>query len=385
MPRAPGFAPVVNAMRGGIFSHLAHRIAALRGEVYPLHVGDTWLEPMEGARMENFKVAEYPGMHRYSVPHGHPALLAAIEERHTSAGQKLTRDEVLVTAGATGGLGAVAGATLEPGDEVLVLSPYWPLIKGIVETAGGKAVEVPFFDRRAIGGGGLDVHAVLDHYLTPRTVALYVNSPNNPTGRVLHADEVLGLATFARRNALWIWADEVYERYAYAGPHASIRDQAPERTFGAYSFSKAYGMAGNRCGYVVGPKDAMLQVRKVATHSFYAAPTASQLAGAYVLRHGDAWIEAARRQYQQVGTEAAEALGIEPPEGGTFLFLDVAKHLGPRGIRGFLEDCLDDNLVLAPGDSCGRDYETFVRICFTAAPPDVVRRGVAVLAKRLGR
>ena len=78
-------------------------------------------------------------------------------------------------------------------------------------------------------------------------------------------------------------------------------------------------------------------------------------------------------------------LGVEPPEGGTFLFVDVAKHLGPRGIRGFLEDCLDDNLVLAPGDSCGRDYETFVRICFTAAPPDVVRRGVAVLAKRLGR
>jgi N-succinyldiaminopimelate aminotransferase len=98
---------------------------------------------------------------------------------------------------------------------VLVLAPYWPLIRGIVETAGGKAVEVPFFDRRAIGGGALDVHAVLDHYLTPRTVALYVNTPNNPTGRVLHADEVLGLATFARRNALWIWADEVYERYAY--------------------------------------------------------------------------------------------------------------------------------------------------------------------------
>ena len=71
--------------------------------------------------------------------------------------------------------------------------------------------------------------------------------------------------------------------------------------------------------------------------------------------------------------------------GGTFLFVDVAKHLGPRGIRGFLEDCLDDNLVLAPGDSCGRDYETFVRICFTAAPPEVVRRGVAILAKRLGR
>ena len=374
MPRHPAVAPTVAAMRGGVFSTLAHRIAALQGEIYPFHVGDTWMEPPPGARMEDLTVAEHPGLHRYAAPHGYGHLLDAIAAR-----RGVSRDRVLVSAGATGGLGAVAGAILTPGDEVLLLAPYWPLIRGIVSAARGVPVDVPFFD-----GEDLSVEARIRPLITERTVAIYVNTPNNPTGRVLDADTLAQIAALARAHDLWILTDEVYEDYAYRRPHVALAPMAPERTFAAYSFSKAYGMAGNRVGYMVGPSvAAMLEVRKMSTHSFYAAPTAPQIAGLRALERGGAWLEEAARRYQAIGDAAADALGVARPEGGTFLFLDVADHLDDRGLQGFLEDCLDDNLVLAPGPSFGEAYGSHVRLCFTAAPPEVTARGVARLAARL--
>lgn len=375
MPRPPAVAASVAAMRGGVFSTLAHRIAALKGEIYPFHVGDTWMEPPEGARLEDLRVADHPGLHRYSQPHGHGPLLDALAER-----RGVSRGRVLIGAGATGALGAAAGALLDPGDEVLILAPYWPLIRGIIQSARGVAVEVPYYDRDG------SVEARLRPFLTERTAALYVNSPNNPTGAVLRPEELEELAAFARRHGLWLWSDEVYEDYAYRAPHHALADFAPERTYTATSFSKAYGMAGNRVGALVGPDEAvMLELRKVSTHSFYAAPTGPQISATRVLSLGAGWVAAARASYQAAGDAAADALGLPRPEGGTFLFFDVAPWLDARGLQGFLEDCLDDNLVLAPGPSFGHDYATFVRLCFTAAPPDLTARGVAKLAARLGR
>jgi aspartate/methionine/tyrosine aminotransferase len=129
----------------------------------------------------------------------------------------------------------------------------------------------------------------------------------------------------------------------------------------------------------------MLQVRKVATHSFYSAPTASQLAGAHVLRHGDDWLRQAAALYQESGDRAAETIGVPPAEGGTFLFVDVSQRFDERGLEGFLHDCLDRNLILAPGTACGTAYSDHVRVCFTCARPEVVQRGFEALARLLGR
>ena len=104
-----------------------------------------------------------------------------------------------------------------------------------------------------------------------------------------------------------------------------------------------------------------------------------------MLKRGDAWLAEASAQYQMAGDAAADALGVSRPEGGTFLFLDVAPQLDERGLHGFMLDCIDRGLILAPGSSCGVAYDTHVRLCFTSAPPDVVARGVAVLAELTGR
>ncbi|HEX3526713.1 MAG TPA: pyridoxal phosphate-dependent aminotransferase [Thermoanaerobaculia bacterium] len=386
MPRHPHFSPSVDDISGAVYSALAHRLASFPGEVYPLHVGDTWMEPPEGCRMEDLTVAQYPGMHRYAPPQGMPALIdALVEQTRARSGAATERENILITTGATGGLGAVAGAILTPGDEVLLLAPHWPLITGIVRSFHGVPVDVPFFG--AADSPETAVDAVRAK-LTPRTAALYLNTPSNPAGQVIPRSWIEALVAFAERENLWILSDEVYEDYVYNGEHTYTRPLAPERTFASHSFSKAFGMAGNRCGHIVGPTAAMPELRKISLHSFYSTPTASQLAALRVLNGpGAPWIVKAREQYRRSGEQAAARLGIAPPQGSTFLFLDVADKsadkLDERGLGGFLEDCVDRGLFVAPGPSFG-PYPTHIRLCFTAAPPDIVTRGVEVLASVLG-
>ncbi len=386
MPRHPRVAPALDHLTGSLFSKLAGRIGALQGEVFPPHVGDSWLEPPPGARTEDILHAEHARLNCYARPHGHPDLLEAVRAYYDVDPARL-----LVTTGATGALDAISGALLAPGDEVLICAPYWPLIRGIVRERRGVPRELDLYldlDRSLPPEQArAAVAARVSAAVTDRTVAIYVNTPNNPTGFVMTEPELQGLVDAARAHGLWIWSDAVYEHHAYARPEVPLRDLAPERTFEVHSFSKGWAMAGNRCGFVIGPEDKrhVGQVRKISTHTVYSAPTVSQLAGAAVLRNGEDWLAACRNAYQSAGEQAAARLGVPAPEGGTFLFLDVAEHLDERGLEGFLIDCIERNLILVPGMSCGARYTTFVRLCFTSVRPEVVLRGVDVLAGLLGR
>lgn len=347
----------------------------------PLNVGDTWMEPFVGGRMEDIRHADHPGLNRYSAPHGLPGLVDAIVEKVRSQnGLPCERESVLVAAGATGALCTALGMLASPGEEVLILAPFWPLIRGIVQAFRATPVEVPFFDR--VRSADEAVAAVRER-LTSRTVALYVSTPSNPTGVVIPRDWLEALADFARREDLWLISDEVYEELIYSGEHESVGRFAPERTLSAYSFSKAYGMAGYRTGYLVGPEDAIAQAEKVATHTFYCAPTAGQIAGMHALREGRDWLDRARSLYRSVGYETAQLLGLPAPQGSTFHFVDVSRYLDEGGIAGFLEACFDDGVALAPGASSGAAYGNWVRLCYTAAPPDEVIAAVRKLAARL--
>jgi len=403
MPRHPSVSSTTQAMPGSVFSRLAHRISAIEGERFPLHVGDTWLAPPVGARMEDLREADHPGLHRYPPPTGHPELVERIAEL-----RGVHPDRVLVTLGATGAWHAVAGATLEPGEEVLVLAPYWPLFPGIVRSVRGVPVDVPFFDAEAFVPGAPARPAITPEeavarirpLINERTTALYLNSPSNPTGVVLSQEVLQAIADLARANDLWIWSDEVYELYSYSSEVVPIARLAPERTFSAYSFSKAHGLAGCRVGYVVAPTvDGMRgELRKMAMFSAYSAPKPSQLAALAILDPaiGPPWVRQARQHYQAAGDLAASTLGLPRPGGGTFLFVEVSAGLDPTllarpdmgedaALHDFLVRCIDRGLVMAPGISSGRFYPRHVRLCFTSAAPEVVQRGVLVLAELLGR
>jgi aspartate/methionine/tyrosine aminotransferase len=382
LPRPPAASGTVLAMPGSVYSPNAGRHDALAGDACPLNVGDTWLEPFEGARMQDLLAADHPGLNRYSPTQGIPELIDAIVDKVRDRNEvPCERDSVLVCAGATAALGTAVGMLAEPGEEVLILAPFWPLIRGIVQAFGAVPVEVPFYDR--VHSAEAAVEAIRER-VTAKTVALYVSTPSNPTGRVLPAAWLAACAELAQRENLWLLSDEVYEDYVFRGEHVSIAKLAPERTLSVYSFSKAYGMAGNRVGYLVGPPQAVAEAGKLGTHTFYCAPTPSQHAGLRALRDGASWVADARESYRTVGEAAARTLGLPPPEGSTFLFVDTAPRLDERGLSGFLADCLEDGVALAPGASCGRDYGTWVRLCYTAAPPEAVEAAVAQLAKRLG-
>ena len=383
MPRPPRLSPAATSIKGSVYSSVLHRLSVRGGEVYPLHVGDTFLEPADGCRMEDLTVAANPGMHRYAPPQGLPALVDAVLERlRARAGVPLERANVFVAGGGTSGLASVAGAIVSPGDEVLLLAPHWPLVEGHVRMAGGLPVDVPFF---GVAETPETAVAAVEAALTARTVALYVNTPNNPTGKVVPRSWLEALASWARRHDLWLLFDEVYEEYVYRGEHVPGLSLAPERSFAVHSFSKAYGMAGNRVGYVAGPAPAVAEALKLSTHTVYAAPTAAQLAALRVLEGaGDAWVAKTREAYRVLGDAAADRLGVPRPEGSTFLFPDVAARLDGRGLTGFLEDAADRGLLVSPGPSFG-PYPSHVRVCYTSAPPDAVARGVEVLASLLGR
>ena len=382
MPRPPRVAAEVAAMPGAVYSPLGERIAQRRGPLYPLHVGDTWREPFAGGRMQDLAQAAQPGINRYTATQGIAELVDAIVEKlRTRNGLACERASVVVTGGATAGLANAVGALVDPGDEVLILAPFWPLIRGIVQSWRARPVEVPFFDR--VDSAEAAVEAVRER-ATSRSVALYVSTPSNPTGRVLPEAWLAALAEWARSAGVWLLSDEVYEDLVYRGEHHSLARFAPERTVTAWSFSKAYGMAGYRAGYLAGPPAVIAELHKLHTHSTYSCATPSQLAALAALRGGAAWLAETRELYRRAGDDVARQLGLAPPQGSTFLFLDVAHRLDERGMTGFLEDVFEDGVVLAPGASSGRDYAGWVRLCFTAAPPEQVGEAARLLAKRLG-
>ena len=381
MPEFPKFAPTVLTMPGAIYSPFADRLHDHPGPIFPLHVGDTWMQPFEGARVEDLSVADHPGVHRYVDTRGIPPLVDAIVDKVRARNElACERENVLVCAGATGALACIAGAIVKPGDEVLILAPFWPLIRGMVQAFGGVPVEVPFYDRVDSQQAAIEA---LRERASERTVALYVSSPSNPTGRVLPEAWLAAFAEFAREEDLWLISDEVYEDILYHGETFSPGRVAPERTLSVYSFSKSFGMSGNRTGYLVGPQEAVDQARKLATHTFYGAPTSGQYAALRALESGQAWLDAARVSYREVAERTADVLGLPPPGGSTFFFLDVSSRLDDRGMMGFLEECFEDGVLVAPGQSSGSDYGEWVRLCYTAMPPDAVGQAIDRLARRL--
>jgi len=365
-----------------VYSPVADRLAGVTGPVYPLHVGDTWLPPFDGARMEDLREADLAGLHRYGPTDGLPELCDAITAKVRARNHPCEPGQVLVTAGATSGLSCTVAALADPGEEVLVLAPFWPLIRGIVASHGAVPVEVPFFDRAFTSGAAV---TAVESARTERTVALYFSNPSNPSGRVLAPEIVAALVAWAAEHDLWVLSDEVYEDYVHAGAFVSTARHAPERTISVYSFSKAYGMAGNRCGYLVAPAPIREAIHKASVHSAYHAPVASQWAALRALEGGAGWVARAATQCAETGRSVAGVLGAPAPEGSCFLFVDVRAALGPRGVQGFLEDCADDGVLVAPGAAAGHAYEGWVRLCYTAVPPDDAVEAARRIAKHMMR
>ncbi|MFO0750714.1 MAG: pyridoxal phosphate-dependent aminotransferase [Myxococcota bacterium] len=382
MPRFPSPAGTTASLSAGVFSGLTARLKNHPGPIYPLHVGDTWREPYVGARADE---QHGPLIHTYAPVQGEPRLLAAMAARVLArTGVSLDPEAACVVSGATSGLSVVVQAVLDPGDEVLLPAPYWPLIRGIIASRGARPVEVPLWDR--LGDPDFDPEGALEAAVTPRTAAIYVNSPSNPIGAMLGPDHAAAVARVAERHGLWVISDEVYEELYY-GPSAPesfwARPDVRHRAIVAHSLSKAYGLAGARVGFVHGPAEVMRAIRAVQTFQVYCAPRPMQLGAIRALNEGDDWLAETRALYGAAARVTAEAFGVPAPPAGTFLVFDAARWLPDDApdATPFLYRCLDEaGVLLTPGSASGAAYARWVRVCFTSVAPEVLRAALAALA-----
>lgn len=374
MPRHPALSATNETLSSRVFSGLAQKAAAMRADgltVHALSVGDTYPEPLPVARAENQHTEMFPELHKYAPPTGEPALLDAIAERLALFDQEVPVERIQVVSGATSGLSVVASTLFDPGDEVLLPAPFWPLIRGIIASRGAVPVQVPLFDRL----GGLDVEAVLEAAVTPRTCAIYINTPHNPTGVILPTVAIDAMVRVAERHDLWVVTDEAYQDLwfgAEAPEPVWARADLAERYVACHTLSKSYGIAGSRIGYVHGGDEVMRAIRAVQTFQTYCAPKPMQMGAARVLREGAEWLKSRREEYALAGAKTAEVLGQSAPAGGTFLLFDATPyfHAGETDSLGFLDRCLDAGVLMTPGVACGTDYGSWARICFTSVPPD---------------
>lgn len=351
--------------------------------VHALSVGDTYKEPLVVARAESQRVVDRPGLHRYAPPQGEPELLAAVSRRLALFGADVPEKRLQIVSGATSGLSVVAAALLMPGDEVLLPSPFWPLIRGIIAGRGASPVQVPLMDRL----DDVDVEAVLEAAVTDKTVALYLNTPHNPTGAVMSNEQLAAAARVAKRHDLWVICDEAYQDLYFGDtpPRSWQHPDLAERAIVSHTLSKSYGVAGSRIGYIHGPEEAMHAIRGVQTFATYCAPRPMQFGAAAALDEGAAWLEERREEYAGAAQRAADTFGVKTPPAGTFLFVHARPWMRPGELDAlpFLDRCLDAGVLMTPGAACGEGFAEYFRVCFTGIAPEALDDALQRLAPLL--
>jgi N-succinyldiaminopimelate aminotransferase len=355
-------------------------------EVFALNVGDTYLLPPACARVESLRTADLPGLHNYAEVRGEPALLDAICVDLEARGRAVARERLQVTAGATSGLDLICRTLLSPGDEVIVLAPFWPLVRGIVSATGARAVEVPFFTR--LDEHGFDLTRTIADAINERTVAIYVNSPHNPTGAMLRSPEIDALAQLCEAHDLWLLCDEAYEALYFDAPPSAVwqHPKLDPRALVAHTLSKSHGLAGARIGYVHGPAEVMSRLSGLQTFTTYCAARPMQIAASRALTFADgqAFPAELRALYKHACELAADALGVPAPKSGTFLFFDTRPYLREgESSHALLERAARAGVVLTPGQATGNAFADYARLCTTCVPPDTLARAMEILSRVL--
>ena len=288
-------------------------------------------------------------------------------------------DEIMATTGGIHALYIIFQALLEPGDEVLVPDPEWPPAAGNVKAAQGVPVLCPIHEPL---GWRFDL-AELAAKITPKTKAVYINSPSNPTGGVLTREDITAIVALCRERGLWLVADEAYEDVVFEGEHVSAASLpgAYERTITMFTFSKSYAMTGLRLGYVVA-RDAQLRdrMKKVLFYTASNISSVVQFGGIGALEGSQACIDAFREElrarrdlfYEGVRAAAGEIFSGTPPAGAFYAFLKIDPDWKiPAGsthtsVSWAMTEFLisKGRIGCVPGVDFGPVGEGYVRFCF---------------------
>lgn len=290
------------------------------------------------------------GQMRYTEMTGTFALKEAVRQKYERENDlRYEIDEILISTGATQALSNVMRATLHPGDEVILLVPYYSPYADMIVAQGGVPVCVPASDDT----GGVPL-AALEAAITARTRWIILNSPCNPSGVVLSTADLAALAVLLRRHPdILIISDDIYEKTVFEGAAKNVVNVAPDlkdRTVVVNGVSKTYAMTGWRIGYALGPRDLMAAMGYVQTISSWTPSAVGQIAAEAALNGPQEFIESWRQAYSRrrdilVGfLNEIEGLSCRSPSGAFYAFPCIEKLIGRRTPGGTV---IEDDVALA--------------------------------------
>lgn len=344
--------------------------------------------PVPDSLMQSAIAAMQNGRTAYSDGRGEPGLLDALAERYTARiGRPFSERNFLCLPGTQTALYTVVAGIAQTGDEVLVGDPMYVTYEAVIRASGADMIPVPL---RAEHGFRMQAADIAER-ITPRTRAILLTSPHNPTGAVLRRDELVAIAQLALEHDLWIIADEVYEDMVFEGVDFCSPLSLPEvadRVVAVTSISKSHAAPGFRSGWCVGPEafcDAVLPISETmlfGNQPFIAdmtelavrdgSPVAADMTARFQSR--------ASRLRDQV--EAACPLSVHMPEAGMFAMIN-ARALGMDG-EAYAWDLLEHGVAVMPGNAFGDGLQDWVRVALTISDDDfdrAVDRIVAHAAK----
>lgn len=357
-------------------------MAAKMDNVIDLSVGDpnfTTPQPIIEAAFEKAKA----GMTHYTAAEGLSELRQAICDFYQDKYQlKFNLNQVLVTVGAEHALFIALEALLDPGDEVIIPQPSFSPYIDQVKLANGTPVTV---DGKAAVGYKIEA-AEIAKKITPKTKAIIINTPNNPTGNVMTAAEEQALADLAIKNDLLIFSDEIYSDYVMPGKtFTPLAKFAPDNTVTISGMSKSFAMTGWRIGYLIGPNWLVTTANDVNDAVTFTTPTMSQEGALYGLQHHDELVapivEAFQKRLTYLQTELPKIdwLDVSPVEGSIYVFADI-RATGLNSVD-FADQLLKKaGILVVPGLAFGKSGEGFVRIAATQ-PLTVLKEAVAKMQK----
>ena len=334
---------------------------------------------------------------KYVANDGIPELKKAIAEKlERENGVRFSPDEIIVSVGAKNSLFNVAQSLYEPGDDVLIPSPYWVSYPDQVKICGANPVFVPTREEDGFRLSARDLAAAI----TPNTKALILNYPCNPTGAAYTREELEAIADVCVREQIWVISDEIYEKLSYDGRRftsiASLNEKIKKLTIVVNGFSKAYSMTGWRLGYAAGPREIIAACSKVQSHNTSNATSFVQKAAVVALTDCAMEIERMRQEFERRRNFVVYRLRALPnvscasPAGAFYVMPNVSRYLDRefqgapiRNTYGLAYYLLKEAHVAAvPGEAFGTDAH--IRISF-ATSMDRLEEGMRRIEQALAR
>lgn len=342
-------------------------IAAKYDDVIKLTVGEPNFDTPQYIK-DAAKKAIDDGMTHYAPNAGIDELREAVAEKYKGCWDGYTKGHVIITVGAMEGLLLSMLTLLDPGDEILVPDPCFPNYYGQANIVGATAVPVPTYEKFDYRIQAADIESAI----TPRTKAMILNSPCNPTGAVLTKEDVLEIAEVAKKHDLWVLSDEPYDSIVYDGITPYSIAEAPgmrDRVMVLNSFSKAYAMTGWRIGYLLAPEpEYITKMAQLQEAVASCVSTFSQVAAVEALKSRSCVDQMVadytrRRDILIDGINSIPGFSCRKPAGSFYAFVNI-KAFG-KSSQEFAEELVEHaRVVTVPGSAFGEMGEGHLRLVF---------------------